>query len=500
MRLNHHPRPTLKTTARSRQEGGYVMALFGLLLVPLLLMAGLAVDIGSWYNEASNIQKAADAASLAGVVWLPDEVKAKQVALDVAKMNGYDDADPYITVTVAPSTKSDHRLQVAIRDTRVGSYFYSNLGGNNITLNRDSFAEYVLPVKMGSPLNNLGNDPTATGYPTGAPNLWASISGYATAYANGDPYSTAAGSNAEYRDWGYLYVVDIPPAAVGKTLNLSIYDAGNYARSSYPNVETADNGTVNTQFEFFRPDDTPLNARDGLIPVNSMSGQCTSGTPGRFRLANGADSTTYKNKWVSLCTVTADEPGQWIMQVKSSAIPTITNGGDGWNQFSVRAVMTGTVQPALYTIGDLSLFNNLPGQTGNINASFYLAQIDPIHAGKTLEVSLFDPGDGLSGDYYANIRAPGNVVSTCKYRPRGTSTWTTSATCRIQTRANGTNTYNGKWLDIQLPLSTSYTCSTDCWWKVLYEFQGVTSGNSPNDRTVWSAQVIGDPVHLIEEN
>ncbi len=507
MRIAHQPRPQRPVATRRRRllrQDGYILAMLGLLLVPLLLMAGLAVDIGYWYNQASDIQKAADAASLAGVVWLPDTTKATAAALDVAKRNGYDNANSNITVVVTPSAKSPHRLEVSIKDDRVGSFFYSSVGGRKIDLTRDAFAEYILPVKMGSPENALGNDPTAAGYPNGAPNLWSSISGPSSNYADGDPYSTK-NAGAEYRNWGYLYVVDVPAAAVNKSLTLSIFDAGHYSRSSYPNLETADNGSVNTQFELYEPDDTPLNALDGLVPANSMFGACTTG-PGRFRINNGADAPTYKNQWAKLCTFTPTTAGQWIMQVKSSNIPGVTDSGSGWNQFSVRAISSGATQPALYTIGDLSLFNNLPGRSGNINAAFYLAEIPTIHAGKTLEVSLFDPGDGLSGQYYANIKAPGLALATCKYRKRGAATWTSSPNCRITTRSGGSNAFQAKWLDIQIELPNSYSCGkvtdvmTDCWWKVLYEFQNVESEKSPNDRTVWSAKVIGDPVHLIEEN
>jgi hypothetical protein len=70
--------------------------------------------------------------------------------------------------------------------------------------------------------------------------------------------------------------------------------------------------------------------------------------------------------------------------------------------------------------------------------------------------------------------------------------------CSIVTRSGGSNTYNGQWLDIEISIPTSYTCSADCWWKVRYDFANVTFGNSPNDRTVWSAQIVGDPVHLVE--
>lgn len=507
MKIAHdHSRHTIVTTQTMRsREHGYVLVTFALLLVPLLLMAGLSVDVGSWYNRASNIQKAADAAALAGVVWLPDVATATTYAKATAKRNGFEHGVKGIVVTV--TQLSDTRLRVTIQDPSVKAPFAGKLGAKTISLQRKATAEYILPVPLGSPENRFGNDPLAS--PVYTPNLWASISAPYTSYSNGDPYSTKCSSgsgtsctqtNAEYRTYGYLYVINVPDAMIGQTMNVKVYDAGNYARSNYPNVETADNGSVNTQFELFEPDSTPLDAFDGLTSTYSQSGKCTTG-PGKLYIANGASSTTYKNKWSSLCTRAVTKSGQWILQVKTSSIPSVTDAGDGWNQFSLNASSTGTTQPTLFTTGDLSLFNNLPGLSGSFNSTFYLARIDPIHKGKTLVVSLFDPGDGGGGDYFVNLRGPGDSQLACSYRTRGAATSTSLTNCRIQTRvaSTGTNVYNGLWLDLNVSIPTTYNCTTDCWWKVKYEFNNIPSGSGPNDRTVWSARVIGDPVHLVEE-
>lgn len=510
MKLAHTHSPAVVRAAveRRRRERGYVLVTFALLLVPLLLMAGLSVDVGSWYNRASNIQKAADAAALAGVVWLPNVTTATTYAKEAAKRNGFENGVGGIVVTVTPV--SDTRLRVTIQDPTVKAPFAGKLGVKDIAIQRKATAEYILPVPLGSPENRFGNDPLAT--PAYTPNLWASISGPYTARANGDPYSTKCGTSgttsgtscgttgSEYRNWGYLYVINVPAAMIGQTMNVKIYDAGNYARSNYPNVETADNGSVNTQFELFEPDNTPLDSFDGLTSTYSQSGKCTTG-PGKLYIANGASSTTYKNAWSSLCTKTVTKSGQWILQVKTSNISGVTDAGDGWNQFSLNASSTGTTQPTLFTTGDLSLFNNLPGLSGSFNSIFYLARIDPIHKGKTLVVSLFDPGDGGGGDYFVNVRGPGDTQLACSYRTRGSTTSTSLTNCRIQSRvaSTGTNVYNGLWLDINVNIPNTYTCTTDCWWKVKYEFNNIPAGSGPNDRTVWSARVIGDPVHLVEE-
>jgi len=69
-----------KNAARS-SEDGFAVPTTVVLLIPLLLFAALATDIGSWFVEGQRVQRAADAGALAGVVWLPDEPKAAQVAL-----------------------------------------------------------------------------------------------------------------------------------------------------------------------------------------------------------------------------------------------------------------------------------------------------------------------------------------------------------------------------------------------------------------------------------
>ncbi|HYI62050.1 MAG TPA: pilus assembly protein TadG-related protein [Acidimicrobiales bacterium] len=509
MRFGHRPRRRVLATQRS--ERGYVLVEFALLLVPLLLMAGLSVDVGSWYNRASNIQKAADAAALAGVVWLPNETKAAEAAIVAAERNGFENGVDNVSVSV--ERVGERRLRVTIADGRVESFFFQSLGGRTIALERRGTAEYILPVPLGSPENRLGNDP-ATGF---NPRLWASISAPYTDKANGDPFATKCGvgdsgngcspANAEYRSSGYLYVVDVP-AVSNRNLTVQIYDAGNYQRSDYPRVETADNGDVNTQFELFRPDPTPLDPYDGLTSTFSMSGSCNGGL-GRWRIGNEASSGTYKNRWVTLCTINNVPEGRYLMQVKSSGITgyTDTSAQSGWNQFSIKANLSGAgVQPSLYTIGDLSLFNNLPGTSGTFSSTFFLAEIEPIHRGKTLEISLFDPGDGTdpnsgtASTYRMNVLKPGGATSSCAYQTRGAASFTNLATCSIVTRQSRSNAYNGQWLDIQLPIPDTYACTTDCWWKIRYDFQNITTGYSPNDRTVWAARIIGDPVHLVEED
>lgn len=58
--------------------------------------------------------------------------------------------------------------------------------------------------------------------------------------------------------------------------------------------------------------------------------------------------------------------------------------------------------------------------------------------------------------------------------------------------------YNGHRLVIEVDLTGYTPPANNHWWKIEYEF------NDPGrpdvtDRTTWTADIIGDPVHLVEE-
>ena len=63
---------------------------------------------------------------------------------------------------------------------------------------------------------------------------------------------------------------------------------------------------------------------------------------------------------------------------------------------------------------------------------------------------------------------------------------------------DGSAKYNGSWVTLDIKIPATYTCTMDtlpgCWWKIQYVING-----QANDTTTWAAQVIGDPVHLVQE-
>jgi uncharacterized membrane protein len=118
---------------RRATEAGYA-AIMVALIVPTIgiACAAVAVDTGSWYVEMQMTQKAADAAALAGVPYLPQDLpSARTRALEVASRNGFDNSGND-TVTVGLGDKAT-QLKVTISVT-VTNTFGSAIGIKTATI------------------------------------------------------------------------------------------------------------------------------------------------------------------------------------------------------------------------------------------------------------------------------------------------------------------------------------------------------------------------------
>jgi Flp pilus assembly protein TadG len=257
-RLDGDRRP-LMTWLRRRlrsgraQEQGYAAILVAF-LVPTVFMACAAfgVDTANWYAQQRDMQKAADAAALAGVPYLPNDLpSAKARALAVASRNGYTDGVGGVTIEVAIGDRPT-QLQVTINQP-VHNTFGQVIGVPTTGLSRTAVADYQGPQPMGSPCNTFGNEPsqgvsnpltTANGSALGStplpncssnPELWATIQGPQVDKEWGDRYQSvvctgsgtencSGGTNSEYAQEGYFWVVKVGSGAVGKSITLQLYD------------------------------------------------------------------------------------------------------------------------------------------------------------------------------------------------------------------------------------------------------------------------------------
>jgi len=224
-------------------DGGYVAILVAIALPLLVVLAALAVDVANWYAQAQRVQQAADAAALAGAVYLPlDPVAARSSALDFARRNGYVDvassaAGAGTTVTPVQLADRPSQLQVTIT-TAVHNVFGALFGRPTTVITRTAVADYAAPLRLGSACNVFGQEPVGAGdarlgsracQDSGA--YWLNVAGPASLKRNGDAYQASvcrpgddgcAGSqNLDYQPGGYYYVV---ATKVSTQLDLSVFD------------------------------------------------------------------------------------------------------------------------------------------------------------------------------------------------------------------------------------------------------------------------------------
>jgi Flp pilus assembly protein TadG len=250
----------LGSRAGMRDDAGYVTVVISILVPALFIgLAATAVDTSRWYLEGERVQKAADAAAMAGVPFLPQDMAgARARALEVAARNGYDDASADIDVTVAQGNRPT-QLRVTV-SSKITNQFGQIIGVGNTTLTRTSVADYSGPAPMGSPCNTFGTEPppgagtpvTPAGSAIGStrpanclqnPMMWATVAGPEVGKVQGDRYGTVncqdagvelcdgGGKNLEYPEGsdkkgerGYVWLIKVQPSMVGRQISLQLYD------------------------------------------------------------------------------------------------------------------------------------------------------------------------------------------------------------------------------------------------------------------------------------
>jgi hypothetical protein len=500
---------TTEPTVEAR-ESGAALPIVAMMLIVLLGLSAFAVDLGWFYVHATRVQRAADAAALAGVIHMPYDFDQAEVdAVALAGVNGYV-IDGGTNVEVTPVVDQPNQIQVEVQDT-VPTFFLKVFGQETQTISRSARAEFVPPLPLGSPENQFGNtcDPAQAGC-TGQPNFWANIHGKYTQRSMGDAYSancvsgsgTGCGTtNPVWRERGYLYGVEA--SAPGAAFTVSFVDMAFHntsgGQTTGDNHRTGDRGceagawgnstnaacgqTIVTTL--FGPDGDPLDISNNPVI-------CThTWTPQPQVAANAA----YPTVSPACMTVNSPSAGIYVLQVKA-AEPTQV-AWSGLNRYGLR------VSPGarMYGLGDMSIYNNF---TGSVTA-FYLAEVDPGYRGKTFVVEMFDPGEGnghvqLMGPSGANNWS---IFSSCRMYTRATGVmtggWTdqgTRAPCQFQANnADASLNYNDRWVKLEVTMPTNYDCQAagnNCWWKINYNYTG-----GVNDTTTWRAYIVGNPIHLV---
>ena len=220
---------------------------------------------------------------------------------------------------------------------------------------------------------------------------------------------------------------------------------------------------------------------------------------------NQGDGRYWHNRWWPLAT---GLPGGTTYRVRTSTTdpnsPNDQAGSNGENSYAIWA-SAGKV----HGIGAMQAFSPLPGGS---TSEFYLAQIDAVHAGKTVQISLWDPGDTGSLTGQLRIRIPGTggyVNANLSWSSAKGTTNSGASNCNglsgtgtsIDTHSGGQR-FNGCWVTIDIPIPATYSAPTPPgesqpgWWKIQYVMSGNASDTS-FDVTTWQVAIRGNPVHLV---
>jgi len=536
-------------------EAGYVVAQTALLIIPLMIFAAFATDIGYWYVQGQKAQKATDAAALSGVPFLPDTTAAFTEARDVLARNGFTDATPGDNSDfdtgplpqVEVSIPRPGTLEVKVK--REESSFLGRVVLDSIVVERFAIADFVTPLYLGNPSSGLGTG-TIPQSELGVPpdNTWLAINAYCYDKENGDQFATGyfdghadngnghrqcgtaagniepwANTNPTFDPDAYVFVVEMQPG--GPAIDVSLFEPGVDCDPATNAVVTNENGGPSNPRIYYRVygPNLSLNHRDfvdtnapiatGLFPRNA----CYSNAPGGdgwYPMATGLvpPSASGGFYYVQLST-------------RNPALPDPDPGDSYWaenriNLFSLKAVPTGTSAvcifsstnptcPQVYGLEWLPLYRNLAAS----EEEFYLTEIRDSHAGSRLIIRFFDAAEGVTNLQFVDPSGTavpfewryvdeslGQMSSAAFPEYRETVFQNHSDTCTWGgVGANPclvTTSYddwNDHLVEVGIDIPSTYVCGTACWWTVRY-----VTGASPTDRSNWAIQFFGDPVQLVE--
>jgi Putative Flp pilus-assembly TadE/G-like len=348
----------------------------------------------------------------------------------------------------------------------------------------------------------------------------------------------------------YGYTVEIPcpnanedPCSIPRSDNVVVEVYNPYFDPSNLGI---DRNTVNgvTEYDLFGYSTVTTNFR-----IYDPEGNPVTGNPDvPFGTCPIAGCAAADNSWRFLFNIpTSSGYGKFRIEVSTKFGEVNSYGSNAfslvaYNSLTGRVPCTGATCPTMSGERAMSVYANASGGGAT---DFYLAKLAPARyfRGKRVQVLLWDPGEGAEA---LQIIRPDDLPAPLKFR-----TWTPSLedpngdkdkdddynriegiTSGLDHKISvaglvtslapgdqppwlqppnspleraGVSTFNGRLLSIELTVPTNYGCTPvpgpcqetalpdDGWWKIRYTTAGAVS-----DRTTWSVQLLGDPVHLVK--
>ncbi len=394
---------------RADDEQGVVLIWFALTLIGLVGIGALAVDVGNWYVHANRQQKAADAAALSGVVYLPSNIPtAKNTAVAVATTNGYTTGSTgNVAVSSAPVTGKPTQLQVTVAKD-IPSILAGVFGFTNLRITRTAVAEYEVPIDMGSPANVYGNEPLAandvggswSNVSTFAPNMWGNIMGFQSGKGSGDAIQggqcssvvdrcgSSGATNSDYSTNGYFYKIHVDASQKptgGNYVAIEVFDPAAIAVGDHCEKNGFNNGTAQTAL---RASSNPWTTKNGTATTDADERYMWGDVSNNAAASNNGEFCTGDNPDAgSVAPVTTYRVLQDVNPNDPASSPPVAASGN-CNNLS----LTGA-RPNWSTQSDL-LNEGSPGYNANIASVFR----------QWVPVCVFDPSTVPAGDYLLQIR------------------------------------------------------------------------------------------------
>ena len=172
-----------------RRERGQVLVFFVVAIFVIIGLIAVVIDVAWYWSNTLEIQRAADAAALAGAPRLPnDPAGAFTLAFNEATKNGYTTGGGTV-VTPSVDPTNNRRLRVSVK-ANVGTFFMRIFGIASLPATRTAIGEFTLPVPMGSPQNFYGVGTFE--YDAAAPAVTPAYSGGAYTPYNWNPGTQAS--------------------------------------------------------------------------------------------------------------------------------------------------------------------------------------------------------------------------------------------------------------------------------------------------------------------
>lgn len=258
---------------RLRGQGGQAIVLLALTGTLLIGGVGIAVDLAIGYMYSIGAERAAAAAALSGVEFMPDQFDsstatpvgsrydASDRAIDEAKRNGFDVNDTANGVTVAPTAVPGKANQLKVTVARNTPVFFMQLFGfTSYRVVRSAVAAYLPPISLGQPGSQLGATVSSLG---GNSFYFMRTEGWATDRQQGDaftpsPTGGALGTSNDVHQISYSNGAELQDATVS--------DRGGYNyRIVIPSGGSG--GAVQVYNAAFSPDGSNYCDNDNINPA-----------------------------------------------------------------------------------------------------------------------------------------------------------------------------------------------------------------------------------------